>query len=158
MGGKSNPSMTNVILLISFVMTLSHIPIIFANSLQGYKEQGLINWINPKRTFRIINEMNTRESLKIHCWSYDDDLGTHVLWPGQYFEWRFRITVLDVITHPTKFTCTFEYRQFKKKFAVFYSRRDIVNNIACVFCLLRATRDGLYGPNFVTHWIKPIEA
>ena len=159
MGGKSNPSMTNVVLLILFVMTLSHIPILFANSLQGYKEQGFVNWINPKHTYRIINEMDGRESLKIHCWSFDDDLGTHVLWLDQYFEWRFRITMLDVITNPTKFTCTFEWRQFRKKFAVFfYSRRDIYNNRACVFCLLMANIDSLYGPNFVTHWIKPIEA
>ncbi|KAL6312018.1 hypothetical protein AAG906_022097 [Vitis piasezkii] len=126
MGGKSNPSMTNVVLLILFVMTLSHIPILFANSLQGYKEQGFVDWINPKRTYRIINEMGGRES-------------------ENSLLWRFRITMLDVITNPTKFTCTFEWRQFGR-------------SLACIFCLLMANLDGLYGPNFVTQWIKPIEA
>ena len=159
MGGKSNPSMTNKVLLISFVMTLSHIPMLFANSLQGYKEQGgLIEWINPTRTVRIINEMGGRESIKVHCSSIDDDLGIHVLWPGQYFEWSFRIAMVDIIFFPTRFDCKFEWRQFKSEVRVVFNSVDIINRWACKFCPVKANRDGIYGLNLVKHWVKHIKA
>ena len=135
MGGKSNPSMTNVVLLISFMMTLSHIPMFFANSLQGYKQQGFVDQISPKHTYRIINEFREPESVKIHCWSLDDDIGRHVLWSGQYFEWRFRMSFN--IGKPTRFKCMFECRQYTKNLTTLYSPLFINNSWSCKFCLLR---------------------
>ena len=64
MGGKSNPSMNKVVLLVSFVVTLSHIPILFVDSPQGYKEQGLILWIDnhifSNVTVRVQNDLGGR--------------------------------------------------------------------------------------------------
>ena len=43
-----------------------------------------------KVDLRITNDLGTGADLNLHCQSKDDDFGTHVMAPDQFFEFRFR--------------------------------------------------------------------
>ena len=48
-------------------------------------------WVVEKKVdLRITNDLGSGLDLNLHCQSDDDDLGTHVLAPDQFFEFRFR--------------------------------------------------------------------
>lgn len=143
MVGKSNPSMTNVVLLVSFVMTLSHIPILFADSPQGYQEQGflkgLLDWISPIQIVQIRNNVGRGEHITIHCKSEDDDLGTHVLSFGQSFQWKFRKSYWN-----TRFFCSVMWHEHYLDFNAFVvneiekgKRKTSFCSTTCVWLVMR---------------------
>ncbi|KAI3925384.1 hypothetical protein MKX01_015085 [Papaver californicum] len=54
-----------------------------------------------KKNVTVHNDIDPNISLKLHCWSSDDDLGEHTLYHGQSFYWRFSINWKQT----TKFQC-----------------------------------------------------
>ena len=146
MGGKFDPSMTNVVLLLSFVVTLSHIPILFADSLQDYREQGIVDWFNPKVTVQIKNNMDGGEHITFHCKSIDKNLGRHTLGPGQFFEWKFRPSIFGAAT---RFFCNIRWRRYSVDFDAWVSSSE---SSPCKMCLWDVTKDLIIGPDRYVHW------
>ncbi|KAK9065774.1 hypothetical protein SSX86_015175 [Deinandra increscens subsp. villosa] len=56
------------------------------------------------------------DTLITHCWSKDDDLGTHVLLTNQEHSWAFRDQFLK--WKHTVFYCQFKWNNLYKKFEV----------------------------------------
>ncbi|CAA0816559.1 Plant self-incompatibility protein S1 family [Striga hermonthica] len=55
------------------------------------------------------------DNITIHCYSSDDDLGTHQLTYGANFSWHFRTNLFDT----TKFYCDFNTKYGSGKYGVF---------------------------------------
>ncbi|CAN8232421.1 unnamed protein product [Cochlearia groenlandica] len=74
----------------------------------------------PKLTVTITNDIGPGVALTIHCKSKDDDLGEHVLQPGQNFMFRFRPNW----TESTIFTCSFKWSDQLKLFDIWTVPKD----------------------------------
>src|ERR1044072_2418109 len=58
------------------------------------------NMFTTAKTHVIVeNHLNT--DLSLHCWSSEDDLGTHILGNGESFSWSFNVNFFG----STKFQC-----------------------------------------------------
>lgn len=73
----------------------------------------------------------------LQCWSFHDDLHTHILHKGQYLQWHFRVNALwDV----TRFNCYVEFtlnNHYEPYFVAYQSHRCVTNH-----CQYRLTAGG----------------
>lgn len=73
-----------------------------------------------KRTVRITNALGVYGDLVVHCKSKDDDLGDHLLLPGESFEFRFRQNIFGT----TLFFCSFRWSTEFHYYDVYRADRD----------------------------------
>ena len=76
--------------------------------------------IQKKVDLRMTNDLGTGENINVHCKSKDDDLGAHLLTPGQYFEFRFRPNFWGT----TLFFCRFWWGNESHWFDIYDQNRD----------------------------------
>ncbi|GFP86596.1 hypothetical protein PHJA_000803400, partial [Phtheirospermum japonicum] len=76
-----------------------------------------------------------KENITIHCWSSENDLGTHPLSYGANFPWHFRVN----FWRTTKFYCDFTTKHGSGNYGVYSkTRAEICHN----YCFWRITNDG----------------
>lgn len=113
-----------------------------------------------KYTVHIINQMGNNQILHSHCWSKNDDLGTHDLEVNAEVNWSFREALFG-----TKFKCNMWWSGGHQEFYVFNSKDDTITNCcgtgAGGDCFWRIKEDGIYLYNGAKHklvqkqkWIK----
>ncbi|KAF6140755.1 hypothetical protein GIB67_035182 [Kingdonia uniflora] len=83
-----------------------------------------LGFIFGKKHVRIINGLKNNAPLTIHCLSFDDDLGVHILQPMEYFSWSFRESLFST----TYFHCSIEQGQGKKKSMHFSVYNSLATN------------------------------
>ena len=131
-------------------MILSHIPTLFAASNQqeeGYKEQ--FNWkdvFTEQIKVQIKNSLDGGENITFDCKSYDDNLGTHTLIPGQSYEWKFRYNFWG----DTRFFCHLRWREYSVHFDAWKKKETECSKL----CVYEATNDVIIGPDRYIHWTK----
>lgn len=93
-----------------------------------------------------------------HCYSKDDDLGTHVL-PGQAeFSWKFRIN----LKANTKFFCKTWWAKGRLDFVSFHvEEKFLMDDCGATTCVWTARDDGMYLYRYKNHslvktydWVK----
>ena len=78
-------------------------------------------WVVEKKVdLRITNDLGSGLDLNLHCQSDDDDLGTHVLAPDQFFEFRFRPNFWGT----TLYFCKFWWGGESHWFNIYVEKRD----------------------------------
>lgn len=90
--------------------------------------------------------MRGGEKITLKCKSYDDDLGFRTLYPGQFFEWSFRVSVIG----ETRFYCDLRWKEYLVSFDAWNSSET------CKNCVWEATNDIVIGPQRFLHWEKPV--
>lgn len=89
---------------------------------------------------RVINNFNN-ETIGVHCWSKDNDLGKTFLSVGQNFQWHFRSNFFGT----TRFTCHLWRSQSYATFAVFWDDNKFIRNkCGDGICRWIARPDGIY--------------
>lgn len=79
--------------------------------------------------------------LDSHCFSKDDDLGLHILFPGDKNEWSFK----DNFFETTKFHCRLEWENGLLEFDSFRSDIDFLYHFCGNSnCSWSARQDGVY--------------
>lgn len=73
-----------------------------------------------KTHVKVINSLHGNLDLTIHIKSKDDDLGVHVLHPGDFYEWGFRTSFIA----STLFFGTFQWENVTKRFDIYKRERD----------------------------------
>ncbi|KAL4017200.1 hypothetical protein IC575_024876 [Cucumis melo] len=82
--------------------------------------------------------------LDSHCFLKDNDLGLHILFPGEQQDWSFE----DNIFETTKFRCRLEWENGLLEFDSFKSDLDFLNNFCGnLTCSWSAKQDGVYLTN-----------
>lgn len=112
----------------------------------------------PKHKVDIFNNLPNGATFTIHCKSKDDDLGTHVIGPGDKSEIRFRANLMET----TLFFCGVSWQGGQVVFDIFDAKRDDVWGRCLHYCLWKATGDGILGyredeysnPDIVIPWKK----
>ncbi|XP_050207354.1 S-protein homolog 1-like [Mercurialis annua] len=96
----------------------------------------------PTIHVHVINGL-TAESLHVHCYSKDDDLGQHLLAVSEHLDWSFRTSIFGT----TRFTCEMNWAQGHGVFKVFWQGPTI--QLRCYKnCIWLATATGLYLKDF----------
>lgn len=75
--------------------------------------------------------------LLAHCWSTEDDVGTHVLENGQSFGWHFRPNVWG----STKFRCYLQSQSKSGEYLLYSFRRD--DDFCGEKCVYNITPEGI---------------
>ncbi|KAL6194626.1 PREDICTED: uncharacterized protein LOC101312887 [Fragaria vesca subsp. vesca] len=88
--------------------------------------------VDGKVTVTITNTLPGNPDLTLHCKSKDDDLGEHLLHPGNSYHFRFGVSWIGT----TMFWCTFQWSGQSKYFHVYDNDRDDCN--ACTWTLREA--------------------
>ncbi|CAK9323983.1 unnamed protein product [Citrullus colocynthis] len=79
--------------------------------------------------------------LDSHCYSKDNDLGLHVLFPNEQQNWSFKGNWVDT----TDFHCRLEWEEGCLEFDSFVSDPDfVINNCCNKTCIWSARQDGVY--------------
>ncbi|KZV24248.1 hypothetical protein F511_01730 [Dorcoceras hygrometricum] len=86
--------------------------------------------------------------LSTHCWSRDDDLGSHTLAPGQNYNFNF----CESAEGSTKFTCRLWWNGKDKTFDVFSSSWTFEPCDKTGTCNWFAKEDGIYFSNRNPPW------
>lgn len=94
----------------------------------------------PTFTVHIVNELPNNESLTIHCYSKDDDLGWHNFGVGGEFHWSFRLNIF----RRTLFACDVQWIQGRVHFNAFYVKEKFEKKCGFKDCSWRARGDGIY--------------
>ncbi|OWM86195.1 hypothetical protein CDL15_Pgr011019 [Punica granatum] len=110
----------------------------------------------PKIRVDVFNELPRGATFTIHCKSRDDDLGTHVIQPGQKYEFSFRVNFFKT----TLFHCGVSWEGGHVDFALYRASRD--DNGRCdEYCRWQARGDAIVGyrenrpdPDIVIPWNK----
>ena len=152
-------SNTTMILLASFVVALSQIPIHLADTHQAYKEESFVDMIDPKIGVKIQNIMGngSGEQISVHCKSQKDDLGTHILRPKESIQWRFPPSKFLY----TPFNCNVTWGQHSVSFDAYDFWRDSGSNTnRCMQCVWSVSKDSIVGeglwpyPDLIIKWPK----
>jgi len=109
----------------------------------------------------VVNELNNKQSLLVHCQSKDDDLGSHQLSQGGNFTWTFRVN----FSHSTLFWCHVKRDNNNgcdsgASFDVFWYDEHLFRKCHWKNCLWKVRDDGIYlttfyatqTPEFYYHW------
>ncbi|KAK6791963.1 hypothetical protein RDI58_011044 [Solanum bulbocastanum] len=127
----------NTILIISFLFILSLSGIVATASTKGPLTRYQI-WIASDLP-------NGTNPLFVHCWSKDNDLGTHFLNPGpEGYHWHFR----ENIWQTTKYKCEFVWVTKTITFYVFESDSDKCRGRGDI-CYWLVREDGFYFANYI---------
>ncbi|KAI3469982.1 hypothetical protein Pfo_026645 [Paulownia fortunei] len=87
------------------------------------------NFVHEIKAFKFLGKHNINiysdlpknsSSLILHCASKDDDIGKHILYPGQVFSWHFRNNFFAT----TLFFCHFWWGSKQKSIVVFKGNWD----------------------------------
>ncbi|EEF28530.1 S-protein homolog 1 [Ricinus communis] len=112
--------------------------------------------ITQRYDVHIINNLSNNNFLGLHCWSGDDDLGTHELSPSDEFHFHFCTNVFG----STRFWCDFNWNrnQYGGRFEVFWDWPELSEMCNSESCVWSARDDGLYlldaaGQKFVKEYI-----
>ncbi|KAL3650334.1 hypothetical protein CASFOL_006737 [Castilleja foliolosa] len=99
------------------------------------------------KTRVVLQNSDPDKNVTVHCWSSDDDLGTHELAPNTTFSWHFRVNLWGT----TKFVC--DFMTYAKIFhcTVF---DDGIGNICQGYCFWSITTS--YGPCLIVKGQRPI--
>ncbi|KAL3650332.1 hypothetical protein CASFOL_006735 [Castilleja foliolosa] len=87
------------------------------------------------KTRVVLQNSIPNENVTIHCWSSENDLGTHNLAPNSIFSWHFRVNIRAT----TKFVCDILVYGDFFHISVFDGR---IGNICQEYCLWKITKDG----------------
>lgn len=101
-----------------------------------------IEWIVRFRKYHVRVENGLQgQPLNVHCQSKDNDLGIHVLQPGDQFEWGFHINFMG----KTLFFCNMWWESGHKSFEVFKAgeHKLILDFCGAKTCQYRATEEGV---------------
>ena len=98
-----------------------------------------------RRYVHIRNDLENHVTLRIHCWSRDNDLGFKTLYPNQETTWTF----VDNYIWGTKFACNMEYFQSDRRmkrgnFVVYNNKRSIRTRECHKRCAWSVRKYGLY--------------
>ncbi|KAL3650335.1 hypothetical protein CASFOL_006738 [Castilleja foliolosa] len=86
------------------------------------------------KTRVVLQNLIPKQNVTIHCWSSDDDLGTHQLAFNATFSWHFRLNLWMT----TKFVCDFTTNKNSGRYTVY----DIYHEYVChKYCLWEITSD-----------------
>ncbi|XP_057432804.1 S-protein homolog 5-like [Lotus japonicus] len=83
-------------------------------------------------------ENHIGQSVNVHCWSSEDDVGQHNLGDGQNFSWSFKVNFWET----TKFVCTLKWNNMEKTVTIYRARDD--KPLCARKCLQHIRPDGLY--------------
>ena len=93
--------------------------------------------------------------LDTHCFSKNDDLGLHILFPDEVQSWSFHGNWLGT----TDFHCRLEWEDGILEFEAFYRNIDLLTNYCSnSICVWSARQDGIYlynrdnQPVFYDYW------
>lgn len=110
-----------------------------------FEDDNILTYSNvPLEDFvvHVVNNLpNNNPPLTIHCASKDDDLGTHVLYKNQDFNWKFRVNLVL----STMFFCRFKWAPRNTAFEVFNG--DVGPNCErkdANVCVWSVEEDGFY--------------
>lgn len=95
----------------------------------------------PYNLVEIFNRLPNGESFTIHCKSADDDLGVHVIAPGQSSKIRFRTNFFQT----TLFFCGVKWKGGHIEFDIFDAKRDEVTGRCNPYCKWEARGDAIVG-------------
>lgn len=76
---------------------------------------------NPITHVTVYNYLESK-NFTIHCKSKDDDLGTHVIAPGNSFTWKFQANLFVT----TLFFCGVEWQDGHGTFDIYKAKRDLL--------------------------------
>ncbi|KAK6791877.1 hypothetical protein RDI58_010958 [Solanum bulbocastanum] len=94
------------------------------------------------------------DPLFLHCWSSDDDLGTHFLPPGPHgFHWHFR----ENISQSTKFKCEFVWINKNIAFYVFDKHLSGKCKGRGGICYWLVMETAFYFANYINPFPKDLE-
>ncbi|KAK6145681.1 hypothetical protein DH2020_022501 [Rehmannia glutinosa] len=88
----------------------------------------MVQKFEVKTMVRVSNQI-PGESVTAHCYSSDDDLGTHTLAYAATFSWSFRTNIFGT----TKFYCDFKTTHGSGNYGVFTSNVELVCGTYCVW-------------------------
>ncbi|GER48283.1 plant self-incompatibility protein S1 family [Striga asiatica] len=74
------------------------------------------------------NDINEGESISIHCYSSEDDIGTHHLSYGSAIHWNFKVNVWGT----TKFWCDFNTKHGSRNYSVYTRKVNVSCGDVCV--------------------------
>ncbi|KAL1360424.1 hypothetical protein AAHE18_04G176000 [Arachis hypogaea] len=89
-------------------------------NLQQRQPLSTVGIINGKKYVRIHNDLDGGANLLVHCKSKDDDLGSHVLAQGQFYEFSFTPNWVG----NTLFFCSFQFDGTCHRFDIYKDHRD----------------------------------
>lgn len=100
--------------------------------------------LTAEEEVHVLNNLKTNpNSLKVHCWSGEDDLGDRPLYKGQDYNWRFHDNVITF----TVFNCSFSWGAKHNAFVAYDSAwKDICSTSArpCHQTYWSVRDDGFY--------------
>ncbi|GER32227.1 plant self-incompatibility protein S1 family [Striga asiatica] len=79
-------------------------------------------------TVKVQNDINEGESISIHCYSSEDDIGTHHLSYGSAITWKFEVNVWGT----RKFWCDFNIKHGSGKYGVYTRKVNLRCGDVCV--------------------------
>lgn len=98
------------------------------------------SFFQPKTTVVIFNNLGG-DDLTIHCKSKNDDLGTHVIYNNQNYEWKFRPNFWGT----TLFFCHFSWVGGAGTYDIYKATRDHNGNRCRHECDWFVTKNGIEG-------------
>ncbi|CAA0817129.1 Unknown protein [Striga hermonthica] len=94
-------------------------------------------------TVKVQNDINEGESVSVHCYSSEDDLGTHHLSYGSAIHWNFQVNVWRT----TKFWCDFSTKRGSGNYGVYTRKVHVRCGYVCVW-MIRAGGPCLLQTNY----------
>ncbi|GER32228.1 plant self-incompatibility protein S1 family [Striga asiatica] len=95
-------------------------------------------------TVKVKNDINEGESISIHCYSSEDDNGTHHLSYGSAIHWNFKVNVWGT----TNLWCDFNTKHGSENYGVYTRKVNVRCGEVCVWmiregglCLLQTNDD-----------------
>ncbi|KAL3650333.1 hypothetical protein CASFOL_006736 [Castilleja foliolosa] len=95
------------------------------------------------KTRIVLQNRIPNQSALIHCWSSENDLGSHKLGPSAIFSWHFKVNIWG----STKFVCDFTTSYYSLMRSTVFNNN--ISGICHEYCLWAITKD--HGPCLVGH-------
>ncbi|KAJ4840500.1 hypothetical protein Tsubulata_000432 [Turnera subulata] len=102
--------------------------------------------ILSKSRVYVRNNLEDKSDVNIHCKSRDDDLGEHVIKPGERYEWKFRVSIFG----NTLFGCEVKTKYGSGIFVLYNASEDEKGDDGYVGWEVRT--GGVYGLNRIQHY------
>ncbi|KAI3874704.1 hypothetical protein MKX03_015181 [Papaver bracteatum] len=141
----------------SSILVLGSIAVVFFFTLTLMCVQSVdgFSWgdifINKKKVW-VQNAIDPKITLKLHCWSSEDDFGEHMLYYKQNFTWSFMVNFRQT----TKFVCDSSWTgvdggNHYVRFSAYKAKRDWGHRCAD-YCFWSLRQDGGYYGDIVDNY------